>query len=81
MLSIIWRVKGTIHSFCIYEKYLNEIAGTDYAKHFTEVLEKFREDYLSWWTEKEYEGCEWRESYRSQYEKLIKSEASNDNKS
>ncbi len=70
--SVVWRIKGTTHTFTIYEKELNErIKGGNYAKHFKETLEGFREDYLSWWKSSEYEGCDWREDYRKQYGKLI----------
>lgn len=71
MISVCWRVKGTTHTFTIYENRLNKISEGDYAKHFTETLELFREDYLSWFTQEEYSGCEWREEYRQQYEKFI----------
>jgi hypothetical protein len=72
MLSVCWRVKGTTHTFTIYETYINNISNGDYAKHFTEVLEYFREDYLSWFSDKKYENCEWREEYKKQYQSLIK---------
>ncbi len=71
MLSICWRVKGTSHTFTIYENRLNKISSGNYAEHFKETLELFREDYLSWFTSKEYEGCEWRDEYRQQFEKYI----------
>lgn len=71
MISVCWRVKGTTHTFTIYENRLNKISNGNYAKHFTETLELFREDYLSWFTEKEYDGCEWRNEYKRQYENFI----------
>lgn len=71
MISICWRVKGTTHTFTIYENRLNKISSGDYAKHFTETLELFRDDYLSWFTNAEYEKCEWREEYRREYERFI----------
>lgn len=70
--SIVWRVKGTTHTFSIYEKELNErVKDRNYGEHFKEVLEGFREDYLSWWEDKDYEGCEWREEYKKQFGRFI----------
>lgn len=71
MTSVCWRIKGTEHTFTIYENRLNKISSGDYAKHFTETLELFREDYLSWFTAKDYEGCAWRDEYKQQFSKLI----------
>lgn len=79
--SVVWRIKGTTHTFSIYEKELNErVKNRNYGEHFKEVLEEFRKDYLSWWTDKEYDGCEWREEYRKQYGNLI-IEGNKDNQS
>ena len=71
MTSVCWRIKGTTHTFTIYENRLNKISNGDYAKHFTETLELFREDYLSWFKNKEYEECEWRNEYEQQYSRFI----------
>lgn len=46
MQSVCWRVKGTTHTFTIYENRLNQISHGDYAKHFKETLESFRDDYI-----------------------------------
>ena len=72
MLSVVWRVKGTTHCFVIPEQRLNVMCNGDYKKHFKQALEGFREDYLSWFTEEEYDNCEWRDEYKQQYGKLIK---------
>lgn len=72
MVSICWRIKGTQHTFTIFEHQLNKMCNGDYAKHFTETLELFREDYLSWFTTPKYEGCKWRDEYRLQFGKYIK---------
>lgn len=71
MLSVVWRIKGTSHTFTIYERRLNIISNANYKKHFEEALEGFREDYLSWFTDEKYAECEWKYKYRDQYERLI----------
>ena len=71
MLSICWRVKGTEHTFTIYENKLNLLCNGDYAKHFTEVLEVFREDYKMWFTNEEYKDCEWKWNYKEQFGRYI----------
>ena len=71
MVSVCWRVKGTSHTFTIYENRLNLISNGDYSKHFKEALELFRQDYLSWFTLEEYENCEWRDEYKQQYSRFI----------
>lgn len=68
--SVIWRIKGTTHCFTIYEPRINFISKGDYANHFKETLEKFKEDYLSWEDEK-YKGCKWVNDYREQFGKFI----------
>lgn len=71
MISICWRVKGTTHTFTIYENKLNQISNGDYAKHFTEILENFRKEYISWFKEEKYKNCEWKWEYKKQYGKFI----------
>lgn len=72
MLSVVWRVKGTTHCFVIPEQKLNVMCNGDYKKHFKQALEGFRADYLSWFTDEEYDRCEWRDEYKQQYGRLIK---------
>ena len=72
MSSIVWHVVGTRHYFSIYEPYMAKYAKSGYAAHFTEVLENFREDYLSWWEQAEYDGCEWRDEYKREFGAYIK---------
>lgn len=71
MTSLCWRVKGTNHTFTIYENKLKEISKDNYAKHFTETLEAFREDYLSWFKEEEYKDCEWKWEYKREFGEYI----------
>lgn len=71
--SIVWRVKGTTHTFTIGEQTLNMLSGGDYKKHFKEVLENFRLDYLSWFKEEEYKDADWKNEYEAQYGRLIES--------
>lgn len=75
MLSVVWRIKGTTHVFSIYERRLNVISHSNYDEHFTQALENFREDYLSWFRDKEYDGVEWKYEYKNQYERLIQPES------
>ena len=76
-VSVVWRVKGTSHCFTIGEQRLNVISNGDYKKHFTEALENFREDYLSWFRDPEYENAEWKYEYRDQYGKFIQESSDN----
>lgn len=71
MLSVVWRIKGTTHTFSIYERRLNLISHSNYEAHFCETLENFREDYLSWFREEEYRDVEWKYDYQKQYGNLI----------
>lgn len=71
MISMCWRVKGTSHTFTIYDNKLKDICNNDYEKHFAEVLEKFREDYLSWFREEEYSECDWKWEYKRQFDRFI----------
>lgn len=71
MSSICWRIKGTSHTFTIYEYKLKDSNCDIYAKHFTETLETFREDYLSWFQEEKYRDCEWKWEYKKEYGNLI----------
>lgn len=69
--SIVWRVRGTSHTFTIYEQTINRLSHGDYKKHFEEVLERFRLDYLQWFELDEYKEADWKYEYESQYGKLI----------
>lgn len=71
MLSIVWRIKGTTHTFSIYERRLNIISHANYKAHFTEALENFRQDYLSWFEQEGWEQTDWVKEYQSQYGDLI----------
>lgn len=64
-----WRVKGTLHTFVIPISRLDFISSGNYEKHFSNVLEIFREDYLKW---KE-EGFiyDWSREYKKQFSKFI----------
>lgn len=80
-LSVLWRVKGTTHTFAIYEKRLNVISHANYKEHFEEALSNFRTEYLSWFKDEEFEGATWREEYRQQYGNLILPDTGEDNQS
>ena len=56
---------------------MNVLSNGDYKKHFTQTLENFREDYLSWFREKEYENAEWKYEYRDQFGELIEGDKDN----
>jgi len=70
--SVVWRVKGTTICFTISEQKINVLTRGDYKKHFTQVLENFREDYLSWFEDDYYKDAEWKYEYQDQFGSLIK---------
>lgn len=78
-LSVVWRVKGTTHTFTIYERRLNIISHANYRKHFEEALEGFRKDYLSWFEDGAYTDVTWKYDYQAQYRDLIIPEGCEDN--
>ena len=80
-VSVVWRVKGTTHTFTIYEKRLNVISNANYKKHFEEALSNFRLEYLSWFEDSEFEKVEWKYEYKRQYEGLIIPDGSQSEKS
>jgi len=67
--SFFWRVKGTQHTFIIPAIRMDYLSSGNYNEHFTEVLEKFREDYISW--KKEGFFSDWMSEYRNQYGSFI----------
>jgi hypothetical protein len=67
--SYFWRVKGTLHTFVIPVSRLDFLSKGNYAKHFQETLEDFREDYLSWSKEGFKQG--WMSEYQQQFYKYI----------
>ena len=71
VVSVVWRVKGTSHTFTIGEQRLNTISNGNYKKHFTEALEAFRDDYITWFTEDKYKDVEWKNEYKKQFGKFI----------
>jgi hypothetical protein len=79
--SIVWRIKGTSHTFTIYERRLNVFSNGNYKQHFEEVLQNFREDYLSWFRNPEYEEVQWKYEYQSQFGRYILPDTGGDNKS
>jgi hypothetical protein len=67
--SYFWRVKGTKHTFVIPALRMNFLSSGNYNEHFKEVLEKFREDYISW--SKEGFIPQWSQEYREQFSRFI----------
>lgn len=64
-----WRVKGTKHTFVIPLRRMNYLSSGDHAKHFTEILEKFKDEYDSW---KDYEEIPpWVGEYQNEYRYFI----------
>ena len=49
--QLFWQVQGTVHLFSIPLKEIDRHHHGNYQEHFTLTLNKFREDYLSWWKE------------------------------
>jgi hypothetical protein len=64
-----WRVKGTLHTFTIPLIRLDYLSSGDYKTHFNEVLNTFRQDYITWNTE----GfiTQWAREYYEQYHRFI----------
>lgn len=79
-LSLVWRIKGTEHTFSIYQRRLNVISNGNYKKHFEQALEGFREDYLSWFSDDQYKDAEWKYDYQRQYGNIIIPKSSRNNK-
>jgi len=67
--SYYWRVEGTKHTFTIPIIRMDFISKGDHKKHFEDVLEIFKEDYISW-KEKGY-NTDWFNEYRQQYKSFI----------
>ena len=65
--SYCWRIEGTQHTFILPIVRMDFLSGGDYVKHFENVLEVFREDYISWKEVK----TPWVDEYRQQYESFI----------
>jgi hypothetical protein len=67
--SYFWRVKGTRHTFSIPILRMDFLSKGDYVKHFNEILEAFREDYIQWaeegWSQ------DWSREYYDQYKTFI----------
>lgn len=80
VVSVVWRVKGTTHTFTIGEQRLNQISNGNYKKHFTEALEAFRADYIDWFTDEMYKDAEWKNEYKQQYGRYITIEPKTDNR-
>jgi len=68
-LSYFWRVKGTKHTFIIPILRIDYISGGDYASHFKETLEVFRDDYKGWASEGWY--SQWMKEYFNEFNKFI----------
>lgn len=72
MVSVAWRIRGTRHTFTIGEQQLNTMChGKSYKAHFEKALERFRIDYLRWFTEEDYKDVDWKYEYQREYGKLI----------
>jgi hypothetical protein len=69
ILSYFWRVKGTKHTFVIPILRIDYLTSGDYALHFKEVLEGFREDYIGWAKEGWY--APWMKEYHNEFAKFI----------
>lgn len=68
-INYYWRVKSTKHTFSIPIQRMNYITSGNYVKHFEEVLENFREEYIEW----KNTGfiAEWMGEYREEYKRFI----------
>lgn len=77
-MSVVWRVKGSSHTFTIYENRLNIISNGDYKKHFELALTNFAKDYRMWFKDEEYEGVEWKYGYLNDIGRYILQEDDED---
>ena len=68
--TVYWKVKGTKHTFEISLRQLDYLSKGDYAQHFKETLQKFREDYIEWKTKYNFEA-EWMQEYYRQFNIFI----------
>lgn len=64
-----WRVTGTEHTFVIPISRLEFLSSGEYAKHFKEILEGFREEYLEWKSEEF--NLPWMKEYKEMFKSLI----------
>lgn len=69
VLSYFWRVKGTQHTFIIPIIRIDYLTEGNYAQHFEEALEGFREDYKGWSEEKWY--APWMQEYKKEFSRFI----------
>jgi len=69
-ITCLWRIKGTKHTFSIPILRLNFVSSGDYAKHFTEVLERFKETDYDSWREKQF-AVQWMREYEAEYRNYI----------
>jgi hypothetical protein len=65
-----WRVKGTQHTFVIPVARMNFLSAGNYETHFSEVLEKFGDEYKGW-KEIGFATVGWMREYESQYSAFI----------
>jgi len=68
-ISYFWRVKGTQHTFVIPVVRMDFLSSGNYKKHFENVLENFKEDYINW--KKEGFVIEWSKEYEKQFSRFI----------
>ncbi len=69
ILQYFWRVKGTQHTFRIPVQTINELSRGDYPGHVKQILENFRDEYLSWAAQGFYE--DWMVEYHKEYRNFI----------
>jgi len=69
VLSYFWKIKGTQHTFIIPILRIDYLTQGDYKKHFEEILEGFREDYIEWQNENFH--TDWMKKYYNQFNNLI----------
>jgi hypothetical protein len=68
-LSYFWKVKGTKHTFVIPVLRIDYLTEGNYAQHFQETLEGFKEDYKEW--AKGGFTAGWMQEYRNDFSRFI----------
>jgi len=80
-MSVVWRVKGSLHTFTIYEHKINILSNGNYKGHFEEALSNFAKDYKSWFTDEYYKEVGWKYEYKDDIGRFIIQDGDGDIKS
>lgn len=71
LLSFFWRIKDNDYTFIISVREMEYLSKGDYAKHFKETLDVFKEDFKNWKEEYGF-AADWMQGYKRSFEKYIR---------